>query len=65
MSSPSLREPDVAVTDEEGMPFDEALGTLIREAEREGVPVEVPRDVDAVESGVWTVEISKVEFDRD
>ena len=54
-----------AAQDDDGVPFDEALGSLIRDAEREGVEVEIPRDIDAADSGVWAVEITKVEFDRE
>ncbi len=64
MSSPDYDESMAVAPECEGVPFEEALGSLIREAEREGVDVAVPRDVDAVESGAWAVEITKVEFDR-
>ena len=50
-----------AATDEHGVPFEEALGSLIRQAEREGVEVAAPRDVDAIGEGTWTVEITKVD----
>lgn len=65
MSSSDYDESVAAIPEGEGVPFEEALGSLIREAEREGVDVAVPRDFDAVESGAWAVEITKVEFDRE
>jgi len=43
-----------------GVPFEAALASLIRQAERDGVDVAVPRDVDAVGEGTWNVEITKV-----
>jgi len=49
-----------AEPDTEGMPFEEALGSLIRQAERDGVDLDLPRELDAVGEGTWNVEITKV-----
>lgn len=48
---------------ERDVPFDEALAALVRQAERDGVELSLPRDVDAVGSGTWMVEISRVQSD--
>jgi len=49
-----------AEPDTEGMPFEEALGSLIRQAERDGVDLDLPRELNMVCEGTWNIEFTKV-----